>query len=90
MQDTKHQISYADIFPDTFKMMNTLLVLTIGTVSVERLFSHLKMMKTMLCSSLSDWCSTAYDDMIEGPEIDAVEFEEILDILNEHNHRILL
>ena len=27
---------------------------------------------------------------IEGPEIDAVEFEEILAIFKEHNHRILL
>ena len=27
---------------------------------------------------------------IEGPEIDAVEFEEILEIFKGHNHRILL
>ena len=27
---------------------------------------------------------------IEGPEIDAVEFEEMLEICKEHNHRILL
>ena len=27
---------------------------------------------------------------IEGPEIDAVEFEEKLEICKEHNHRILL
>ena len=27
---------------------------------------------------------------IEGPEIDAVEFEEVLEIFKEHNHRILL
>ena len=27
---------------------------------------------------------------MEGPEIDAVEFEEMLEFFKEHNHRILL
>ena len=58
---------------------------------MERSFSFLKMIKTRLCSHLSD-CSVAQlmRILIEGPEIDAVKFEEILEIFKEHNHRILL
>ena len=49
---------------------------------MERSFSHLKMIKTRLRSCLSD-CSVAQlmRASIEGPEIDAVEFEEVLEIL---------
>ena len=92
LQDIKDtmETSYACIFPHTFKMMNFSLVLLIGTASVERSFSHLIMIKTWLRSRLSD-CSVAQlmRISIEGPEIDAAEFEEILEIFNEHNHRIL-
>ena len=85
------ETSYARIFPETFKMMNIFLVLPIGTAPVERSFSHLKMIKTRLRSCLSD-CSVAQlmRVLIEGPQIDAVEFEDILEISQEHNHRILL
>ena len=93
MQDIKDSMetSYACIFPETFKMMNIFLALPIGTASVERSLSHLKMIKTRLRSRLSD-CSVAQlmRKSIEGPEIDAVEFEEILETFKEHNHRILL
>ena len=69
-------------------MMNIFLPLPIGTASVEPSFSHLKMIKTRLHSCLSD-CSVAQlmRISIEGPEIDAVQFEEILEICKEHNHR---
>ena len=72
-------------------MMNIFLTLPIGTASVEQSFSHLKMIKTRLCSRLSD-CSVAQlmRISIEGPEIDALEFEEIQEICKEHNHRILM
>ena len=65
--------------------------LPIVTASVERSFIHLKMIKTWLRSRLSD-CSGAQlmRISIEGPEIDAVEFEEILEICKEHDHRIPL
>ena len=58
---------------------------------MEPSFSHLEMITTWLRSHLSD-CSVAQlmRMLIEGPEIDAVEFEEILEICKEHNHRILL
>ena len=58
LQDIKHTMdtSHACIFPETFKMLNIFLVLPIGTASVERSFSHLKITKTRLHSRLSD-CS---------------------------------
>ena len=61
------------------------------TTSVEQSFSHLKKIQTRLCSHLSD-CSVAQliRISIEGPEIYAVEFEAILEIFKEHNHRLLL
>ena len=70
------ETSYVYIFPETFKMMNIILVFPVGTASVERSFSHLKMIKTRLRSRLSD-CSVAklMGIAIERPEIDAVEFE---------------
>ena len=70
------ETSHACIFPETFKMMNIFLALPIGTALVERSFSHLKMIKTRLPSRLSD-CTVAQlmKISIEGPEIDAVEFE---------------
>ena len=77
MQDIKDtmETSYACIFPETFKIMNIFLALPIGIASVERSFSHLKMIKARLCSRLSD-CSVAQlmRRTIGGPEIDAVEF----------------
>ena len=82
---------YACIFSETFKMINIFLAFPIGTASVERSFGHLKVIKTRLRSRLSD-CSVAQlmRISIEGSEIDAVEFEDILEISKEHNHRILL
>ena len=92
LQDIKDTMETSDacMLPETFKMMNIFLALPIGTASVERSSSHL-MIKTRLCSRPSD-CSVAQlmRVSIEGSEIDAVEFEEILDIFKEHNHRILL
>ena len=72
-------------------MMNIFRELPIGTVSVEQSLSHLKMIKTWLRSRLSDSSvAQLMRTSIEGSEVDAVEFEEILEISKEHNHRILL
>ena len=61
------------------------------TTSVEQSFSHLKMIQTRLCSHLSDCCVAQLMRIsIEGPEIDAVEFKEILEIFKEPSHRLLL
>ena len=54
LQDTME--TSACIFPETLKMQNIFLALPIATASVERLFSHLKIIKTSLRSCLSD-CS---------------------------------
>ena len=93
MQDIKDSMetSYVCIFPETFKMMDIFLALPIVTASVEQSFSHLKMIKTRLCSRLSEYnVAQLMRIAIEGPKIDAMEFEDILEICKEHNHRILL
>ena len=74
------ETSYACIFPEAFEMMNIFLTLpshSLGGTSS----SHLIVIKTRLCSRLSD-CSVAQlmRISIEGSEIDAVEFEEIMEI----------
>ena len=80
MQDIKDtmEIDYTCTYPGTFKMMNIFLALPMGTASVERSFSHLKMIKTWLHCRLSD-CSVAQLMRLstEGPEIYAEEFEGI-------------
>ena len=48
------------------------------------------MIKTRLRSLLFDCVAQLMRISIEGPEIDAEEFEEVLEICKEHNHRILL
>ena len=52
MQEIKKEMesgsSYSNIFLETFKLMNILLTLPIGTASVERSFSQMKMIKTRL------------------------------------------
>ena len=87
----RHHGNNACIFPESFKMMKIFLAFPIGTASVEQSFRPLKTIKTRLRSFVSD-CSVAQlmRILIEGPEIDAVEFEEVLEIFKEHNHRLLL
>ena len=46
--------TYATIFPNIFKLLDTLLTLPVGTGTVKRSFSQMKMVKTRLCSSLND------------------------------------
>ena len=45
---------YGDIFPEIFKLFNILLVLPVRTVSVERSFSQMRLVKTRLRSRLND------------------------------------
>ena len=62
-------------------MVNILLSLPIGTASVERSFSQMKVMKTRPRNRLSD--ATLVQLMriaIEGPDQTAVSFDEILDV----------
>ena len=58
---------------------------------MERSFNHLKKIKTRLRSHHTDSnVAQLMKISIERPEIDAVEFEKIMEIFEEHNHRILL
>ena len=45
---------HADIFPEIIKLLNILLVLPVGTASVERSFSQMKLVKTRLRSRIND------------------------------------
>ena len=68
-----------------------LLALPVGTATVERLFSEMKLVKTRLRNRLSDSnLSRLMRIAIEGPELSSVDFNEILDVYMEHNRRILL
>ena len=42
------------IFPEMFKLINIMLTLPVGTATVERSFSQMKMIKTRLLNSLND------------------------------------
>ncbi len=58
-----------------------LLALPVGTATVERSFSHMKMIKTRLRNRLSDENLTHLMRIaIEGPDLSEVNFNEILDI----------
>ena len=72
-------------------MINIFLAFRLGTASGEQSFICLKMIITRLHSCLSDYSVAQLMRIsIEGAEIDAVEFEEIMEICKENNHRILL
>ncbi len=63
-----------------WESMYFLLALPVGTATVERSFSHMKMIKTRL-SRLSDENLTHLMRIaIEGPDLSEVNFNEILDI----------
>ena len=82
---------YKGIFPQTFKLSNIILAFPVGTATVERSFSDMKMIKTRLRNRLSDLnlCSLMRI-AIEGPNLIDVHFEEILDVFKEKNRRIPL
>ncbi len=95
LQDVKTEMestsAYTDIFPEIFKLMNLILALPVGTASVERSFSKMKLIKTRLRNRISD--STLPKLMriaIEGPEQSEIDFSEILEVFKEKNHRIQL
>ena len=70
---------------------NILLALPVGTATVERTFSQMKLVKTRLRNRISDTNLTRFMRIaIEGPELSSVDFNEIVDIFKENNHRILL
>ena len=61
--------SYRSIFPQTFKLVSILLTIPVWTATVERSFSHMKIIKNRLRNRLSD---ASLDKLmrvaIEGPD----------------------
>ena len=82
---------YTDIFPEMFQLLNILVALPVGTASVERSFSQMKLVKTRLRNRLNDSnLARLMRIAVEGPELLLVDFNEIVDIFKEQNHRIQL
>ena len=83
--------TYATMFPNIFKLLDILLTLPVGTATVEHSFSQMKMVKTRLRSRLNDVnLARLMRIAIEGPQLSTTDFSEIVDILKETNHCILL
>ena len=82
--------TYGGIFPETWKLLNILMALPVGTASVERSFSEMKLIKSHLSSHVSN--SNLEHPMkiaIEGSQLTDVDFD-FLDIFKQKNKRILL
>ena len=83
--------AYSRIFPEIFKLLNILLVLPVGTATVERSFSHMKQIKMRLRNRLNDAnLSHLMRIAIEGPELSSINFDEVLEVFKEKNRRIQL
>ena len=83
--------AYVGLFPEIFKLINIMVTLPVGTATVERSFSHMKMVKSRLRNRLSDEnLDKLLRIAIEGPELESVDFEEVLDIFKQTNRRIRL
>ena len=79
------------IFNETWKLLNITMALPVGTATVERSFSQMKLTKTCLRSRLSDSNLEYLIKIgIEGPPLTDVDFNAILDIFKQKNRRILL
>ena len=83
--------AYVGIFPETYTLINIMMTLPVGTATVERSFSQMKMIKTRLRNRLSDEnLARLMRIAIEGPEPEFVDFDAILDIFKQSNQRITL
>ena len=90
--ETSHTCKYGGIFPETWKLLNIMMALPVGTASFGplRSFSQMKLIKTRLRSRLSQSnLEHLMKIAIEGPQLTDVDFDEILDILKEKNRCIL-
>ena len=95
LQDVKAEVeassAYTDIFPASFDLMNLILTLPVGTASVERTLSQMKMVKTRLRNRISDVnLPELMRIVIEGPDLSIIDFEEILEVFKGTTHRIQL
>ncbi len=72
------------IFPETFKLLSTILVLPVGTASVEKSSSYMTLIKTCIHNSITDQTlGRLMRIVIEGPELSAVNFDEVLEIFKQ-------
>ena len=53
-QGIQKAAAYGGIFPEMFKLINIMLTLPVGTATVERSFSQMKMIKTRLRNRPND------------------------------------
>ena len=95
LQEVKEEMestnAYTDIFPEIFKLLNILLTLPVGTATVERSFSQMKLVKTRLRNRVSDInLARLMRIAIEGPELTTINFNDILEVFKQKNRRILL
>ena len=67
-----------------------ILALPVGTATVERSFSQMKMIKTGFDRLNDSNLTRLMRIAIEGPELNSVNFAEILDIFKQKNRRISL
>ena len=68
-----------------------MLALPIGTATVERSFSEMKMIKTRLRNRLSDCnLNNLMKIAVEGPQMENITSEEILNVFKRKNRRIEL
>ena len=69
--------AYTGIFPETFKLLNIILVLPVGTASVERSVSYIMLIKTRIRNSITDQNLGRHMRIaFEGPELSAVNFNK--------------
>ena len=80
-QEIQKADAYGGTFPEMFNLINIMLTLPVGTTTVERSFSQMKMSKTRLRSRLNDTnLKRLMQIAIEGPEMKLVDFDEVLDV----------
>ena len=88
LQDIFYEIkssdTYKGIFPETVKLLNIIMSLPVGTATVERSFSEMKLIKTRLRSGLSNSnLEHLMKVAIEGPPLRDVDFNAIMDIFKQ-------
>ena len=75
--------TYGRIFPETWKLLNIIMALPVGTATVERSFSQMKLIKTRLRSRLSDLnLEHLIKISIEGPPLTMWTLMQSLTFLN--------
>ncbi len=75
--------TYGGIFPETWKLLNITMALSVGTATVEHSFSQMKLIKTRLCSRLSDSnLEHLMKISIEGPPLTDVDLMQFSTFFN--------